>query len=75
MPETNNRKFKILGAAWLGLGGLAIALAFITLFPSPKATLLRQLKFQTGIGFSSRCFLCSEPLGWSTDWYSYVATR
>ena len=29
MPETNNRKFKILGAAWLGLGGIFLALAFL----------------------------------------------
>ena len=29
MPETNNRKFKILGAAWLGVGGIFLALAFI----------------------------------------------
>lgn len=33
MAETNDRKFKILGAGWLGLGGLAFAFAFITLFP------------------------------------------
>ena len=51
MPETKNRNIKILGAAWLGLGGLAFA--FITSSPSPKGTLLRQLRFQTGIGFSS----------------------
>ena len=29
MPETNNRKFKILGAGWLVLGGLWFALAFM----------------------------------------------
>ena len=29
MSETKNRKFKVLGAAWLGLGGLFLALAFI----------------------------------------------
>ena len=43
MPETNNRKIKILGAAWLGLGGLALAFAFVSLFPltqgnTPSAT-------------------------------------
>ena len=32
MPETNNRKFKILGAGWLGLGGLAFAIVFMALF-------------------------------------------
>ena len=32
MPETNNRKFKILGAGWLGLGGIAFAAAFLALF-------------------------------------------
>ena len=26
MPETKNRKFKILGAGWLGLAGLVFAL-------------------------------------------------
>ena len=29
MPETKNRKFKILGAAWLGLGGIFLALALV----------------------------------------------
>ena len=29
MPETNNRKFKILGAAWLGVGGILLALALL----------------------------------------------
>ena len=43
MPETKNRNIKILGAAWLGLGGLALAYAFIALFPlaqgnAPSAT-------------------------------------
>ena len=33
MPETNERKFKILGAAWLAMGGLAFAFAFISLLP------------------------------------------
>ncbi len=33
MPETNNGKSKILGAAWLGLGGLALAFVFSMLFP------------------------------------------
>ncbi len=32
MPETKNGKFKILGAAWLGLGGLAFAAVFMALF-------------------------------------------
>ena len=31
--ETNNRMFKILGAAWLGLGSLSFAIVFINLFP------------------------------------------
>ena len=43
MHETNNRKFKILGAAWLGLGGIAFAYVFINLFSlaqgnTPSAT-------------------------------------
>ena len=29
MSETKNRKFKVLGAGWLGLGGIFFALAFI----------------------------------------------
>ena len=29
MSDTNSRKFKILGAGWLGLGGLWLALAFV----------------------------------------------
>ena len=33
MPETANGKIKILGAAWLGLGGLAFLYAFISLYP------------------------------------------
>ena len=33
MPETTNRMCKILGAAWLGLGGLSFAVVFINLFP------------------------------------------
>ena len=33
MPETNDRKIKILGAAWLVLGGLAFIFAIVTLFP------------------------------------------
>ena len=33
MPETKNRKFKILGAGWLGLAGLVFALVLISLFP------------------------------------------
>ena len=31
MPESNNRKFKVLGVAWLGLGGLGLAYIFISL--------------------------------------------
>ena len=43
MPETINRNIKILGAAWVGLGGLSIAYAVISLFPlaegnAPSAT-------------------------------------
>ena len=43
MPETKNRNIKILGAAWLSLGGLALAYAFVSLFPlaqgnAPSAT-------------------------------------
>ena len=33
MPETNNRKFNVLGAAWLGLAGLFFAVVFINLLP------------------------------------------
>ena len=33
MGETNNRMFKILGAAWLSLGGLSLAVVFINLLP------------------------------------------
>ena len=32
MPENNKRKIKILGAAWLGMGGLAFAYVFVNLF-------------------------------------------
>ena len=43
MPETNNRNIKILGSAWLGLGGIGIAYALIALIPlaqgnTPSAT-------------------------------------
>ncbi len=43
MPKTNNRRIKILGAAWLGLGGLGFAYVFSELFPlaqgnAPSAT-------------------------------------
>ena len=43
MSETKNRNIKILGAAWLGLGGLASAYVFSMLFPfvqgnAPSAT-------------------------------------
>lgn len=31
MPQTHNRKFKILGAGWLVLGGIFLALALIAL--------------------------------------------
>ena len=33
MPETNNRKSKLLGGAWLVLGGLTFALVLTSLFP------------------------------------------
>ena len=33
MPGSNDRNIKILGAAWLVLGGLAVALVLISLFP------------------------------------------
>ncbi len=33
MSETKNRKFKILGAAWLGLGGLSFTYAVVSLLP------------------------------------------
>ncbi len=33
MSETNDRKIKILGAAWLGLGGLTFAFVLTMLFP------------------------------------------
>ena len=33
MPETYDRKIKILGAAWLVLGVLAFVFAIVTLFP------------------------------------------
>ncbi len=29
LSETKNRKSKVLGAGWLGLGGLFLALAFM----------------------------------------------
>ena len=32
MPKTINRNIKILGAVWLGLGGLAFSYAFPVLF-------------------------------------------
>ena len=43
MPETNDRKFKILGAAWLGLGCLSLAYVFVNVFSlaqgdTPSAT-------------------------------------
>ena len=43
MPETNNRNIKILGAAWLVLGGLFLAYVSINLFSlaqgdAPSAT-------------------------------------
>ena len=43
MPETKNRNFKVLGAAWLGLGGLGIAYVLINFFSlaqgnAPSAT-------------------------------------
>ena len=31
MPDTKNRKFKILGAGWLGIGGLALAVVLLAL--------------------------------------------
>ena len=40
MPKTNNSRIKVLGAAWLGLGGLGFAYVFINLaqdYP-PSAT-------------------------------------
>ena len=33
MPATNNRKFRILGAAWIVLGGLIFAFILVSLFP------------------------------------------
>ena len=33
MTQNNNRKFKILGAAWLGLGGLCFTVVVINLLP------------------------------------------
>ena len=43
MPETHDRRFKILGAAWLGLGGLSFVYASINVFSlarghTPSAT-------------------------------------
>ena len=43
MPETKNLIFKVLGAGWLGLGGLAFAYGLISLYPltqghAPSAT-------------------------------------
>lgn len=43
MPETNNRNIRILGAAWLALGGLALVYVIINLFSlaqgnAPSAT-------------------------------------
>ena len=32
MPGTSNRNIKILGAAWLGMGGLTFAIVFMALF-------------------------------------------
>ncbi len=32
MPETNNRNIKILGAAWLALGGLSFVYVFVDLY-------------------------------------------
>ena len=32
MPGTNNRNIKILGAAWLGLGGITFAIVLVALF-------------------------------------------
>ena len=43
MPDSNNRKIRWLGAAWLGLGGLGFAFVIINGFPlaqgdTPSAT-------------------------------------
>ena len=43
MPDAQNRRFKILGAGWLGLGGLSFAFLLTLLFPlaqgnAPSAT-------------------------------------
>ena len=43
MPKTTNLNIKILGSAWLGLGGLGFAYALVALFPlvqgnTPSAT-------------------------------------
>ena len=47
MPKTTNRNIKVLGIAWLGLGGLGFAYVFIALFPlvqgnAPSATAVRE---------------------------------
>ncbi len=47
MPETNNRdrNIKILGAAWLGLGGLALAIAKVIIDPSAEDGVIQGLVF------------------------------
>ena len=37
MPETDNRKFKVLGARWLGLEGLRVTYMFFNLLSLTQA--------------------------------------
>ncbi len=49
MSENNNRKFKILGAAWLGLGGLASAFVLSELVPIALGNAPSQTEVDDGL--------------------------
>ena len=53
MPETNNRNIKISVLHGLSWEASSLHMYSLSSSPSPKATLLRRLTLQKGIGFSS----------------------
>ena len=48
MSENSNRRIKILGAGWLGLGYLSMAFVFITLFPLTQGNVSSETEVSDG---------------------------
>ena len=74
MSENSNRRIKILGAGWLGLGCISLAFVFITLFPLTQGKASSETEVSDGYWVLIVMGLVMGTIGWLADWRSCVDT-